>query len=171
MFNPQKSLWPESKQKFSKWPFSTKKCQFWCQKWSFFSKMDPNRVDFDWNWLNFNLKFSASTSTLKLPLSPRPNLMPSPSRAIASAIKHSNLLILIKWKRLWETNFISVIYSGNTLINPSFYVLFFIKMTVTGVHWYQFWPFHNAKWRLCTISKWFWPVNQNHTYIHCLNHW
>ena len=51
--------------------------------------------------------------------------MPSPSRAIASAIKHSNLLILIKWKRLWETNFISVIYSGNTLINPSFYVIYY----------------------------------------------
>ena len=51
--------------------------------------------------------------------------MPSPSRAIASAIKHSNLLILIKWKRLWETNFISVIYSGNTLINPLFYVIYY----------------------------------------------
>ena len=82
---------------------------------------------FDQKWTKktkFKPKFSASTSTLKLPLSPRQNLMPSPSRAIASAIKHSNLLILIKWKRLWETNFISVIYSGNTLINPSFYVIY-----------------------------------------------
>ena len=37
---------------------------------------------------SLTLYFLASTSTPKLPLSPRPNLMPFPSRETASATKH-----------------------------------------------------------------------------------
>ena len=75
MFNPQKSLWPESKFYF---------CHSFCGR---HQRVSPN--------LYFIL---ASTSTLKLPLSPRPNLIPFPSRETASATKcHQHFWCLQLW--------------------------------------------------------------------------
>ena len=65
VFNPQKSLWPESKY------FN------FCYQCNLLSPESVTKL----------ISISASTSTLKSPLSPRPNLMPFPSRETASATK------------------------------------------------------------------------------------
>ena len=81
MFNPQKSLWPESK-----YSNLYQQCNI----------LSPESV----TKLIFIL---ASTSTLKLPLSPRPNLMPFPSRETASATKCHQLWCHQVWRHHIES--------------------------------------------------------------------
>ena len=62
--------------------------------------------------VTFNLFLSASTSTPRSLSSPRPSLMPSPSRATASAINSLNLSYLLNFKL-----FIYNWFTGNTSDN------------------------------------------------------